>query len=111
MDSFSRLSGPMTNAARAVSGIPAMSFSSGSSIPYLQSMHVQASVLREGPRLAGDVLLHDRLQTTSSTQEQAACTSVLLAIMKIETTIEIHENRELRAACVITARRGSLFTP
>ncbi len=33
MDSFRRLSGPMMNTARAVSGTPALSFSSGSSMP------------------------------------------------------------------------------
>ena len=45
MDSFRRLSGPITNTARAVRGIPAISFSSGSSIPYLQSMHILTSLV------------------------------------------------------------------
>lgn len=37
MDSFSFLSGPTMNTARAVKGIPALSISSGSSMPYLRT--------------------------------------------------------------------------
>ena len=37
IDSFKRLSGPMMNTALAVRGMPSLSLSSGSSIPYLHT--------------------------------------------------------------------------
>lgn len=43
MDSFSFLSGPMMKTARAVRGMPALSISSGSNMPYLQ--HTEAACI------------------------------------------------------------------
>lgn len=49
MDSLSFLSGPVMKTALAVRGMPALSISSGSSMPYLKQAHIILSRRKESP--------------------------------------------------------------